>query len=500
MPGAVIIAGATVVEPGPELRDVDVRIEGDIIAAVEPAGSLAGSPVDRLIDADGGFLMPGLVNAHTHSGQHLDRGVAPNLPLDLWLVWVVYGGIEFSPDDAYTLATAGALEMLATGCTTVLDHAWVGLDGFDEYADAIMQAYADVGIRAGLAPMIQDRDIFESMALGHGAPAPEPLGPPADPDQLVDAMARFVERWRGRDDRLVPMIGPSAPQRCSAELLEGLAALARSTGVPVHTHALETRDQVVATRLRYGRSMVDTLDDLGLLDGHLSLAHAVWMDADEYAAVRSAGVTLVHNPVSNLRCGSGLMPFGELADSGVHLGLGADGAASNDDQNMFGAMKLAALIHTLYGDHRDWPTTNHVWRSCLGGARALGLDAGSVEVGARADLVVLGGERHVAEDGDALVRSLVFAEHGESVRTVLVAGEVVHDAGRSTRVDAAAAGRRSRELQHRIHAAAPERAAVFERYRPVLEAMHDYAATVPVAVERRAAITPAFALTTGAPT
>ncbi len=164
--------------------------------------------------------MPGLVNAHTHSGQHLDRGMAPNLPLDLWLMWVVYGGIPFSPDDSYTLAMSGALEMLRTGCTAVLDHAWVPADGFDDHVEAMASAYADAGIRCGLAPMIQDRDIFESMAFGDDD-APPPLGDPVDPMLLVEAMERYLTDYAGRA-RFTPMVGPSAPQRCSDDLMVGL--------------------------------------------------------------------------------------------------------------------------------------------------------------------------------------------------------------------------------------------------------------------------------------
>lgn len=491
MASGVVIRGATIVAPG-DLRAVDVRIEGATIVEVAPAHTIDASPGCRTVDADGGYVMPGLVNAHTHSGQHLDRGVAPNLPLDLWLVWAVYGGIPFDADDAYVLAMSGAIEMLSTGCTTVLDHPWVGVDGFDEYADAIMTAYADAGMRAGVAPMIQDRDIFESMHVGDG-PAPEPLGPHVEPGRLLAAMERFVDRWGGRHERLLPMIGPSAPQRCSDELMIGLAELAGRTGSHVHTHVLETRHHIAASRARYGRSVVEELAAIGMLDERTSLAHAVWMDDAEYATVRAAGAVLVHNPVSNLRCGSGLMPFGDLYRNGVRLALGADGAASNDDQNMFGAMKVAALVHSLHGDHRDWPTAGDVFAACLDGGRALGLPPGRIEAGARADLVVLDGDRHVASDGDALIRSLVFAEHGSSVRTVVVGGAIVIDDGMHTRVDTMDAGMRARRLQGRIHAAAPARAELFERYRPALEALHDQANATPVGVERRATITPAFA-------
>jgi 5-methylthioadenosine/S-adenosylhomocysteine deaminase len=485
----VVVRGATVLDPGAPLGVADIWIERGVITAVEPgaSGRISGPEV---IDAEGMIAMPGLVNAHTHSGQHLDRGVAPNLPLDLWLLWAVYGAPSLEPDDSYTLAAAGALEMLETGCTAVLDHPWIGLDDFDAHAEAIATAYADLGIRAGLAPMIQDRDIFESMTFAGGV-VPDPLSSAVDPGALAQAMERFLTRWADVP-RLIPMVGPSAPQRCSDELMHLLAELAVRRGSHFHTHVLETRTQVVASRARYGRSVVDVLAELGVLGERTSLAHGVWMDAAEYAVVRDAGATIVHNPVSNLRCGSGLLPLAGLLAGGVSVALGADGAASNDNQNMFEAMKIAALVHSLTGDYRHWPSAIDVWRLCLaGGAAALGQPIGRIAPGAAADIVLLDGARHHTDDHDALVRSLVFAEHGRSVHTVLVDGRRVVAEGRH--VDAPAdLHRRAHALQRRIHAALPARTRLLDRYGDLLGGAHDQALAHELPIERLARITPAF--------
>jgi 5-methylthioadenosine/S-adenosylhomocysteine deaminase len=300
----LVIRGATVLDPGLPLQRADIHVVDGTIAALGHVGAVTDA---RTIDGAGLIAMPGLINAHTHSGQHLDRGVAPNLPLDLWLMWVVYGGVQFSPDDSYTLALSGAFEMTATGCTAVLDHPWVPAEGFDQHIDALTSAYADSGMRCGLAPMIQDRDIFESIEFGD-FDAPDPLSAPVEPRRLVESMERFVREHSNRA-LLTPMVGPSAPQRCSDELMVALAGLSESTNAPLHTHVLETRSQVFATRERYGKSVVAYLSDIGALNTRTSLAHCVWLDADEFALVRSAGSTIVHNPVSNLRCGSGLLPL-----------------------------------------------------------------------------------------------------------------------------------------------------------------------------------------------
>jgi cytosine/adenosine deaminase-related metal-dependent hydrolase len=490
----IVVRNVLVLDPDSPLQRADLHVVNGVIAEVGHVSNAAGSTT---IDGDGLIAMPGLVNAHTHSGQHLDRGVAPGLPLDLWLMWVVYGGIEVSADDAYTLALSGALEMTATGCTAVLDHPWVPAEGFDDHIEALTSAYADAGIRCGLAPMIQDRDIFESIAFGD-TEAPAPLSAAVEPAALLDSMDRFLREHAGRA-LLTPMVGPSAPQRCSDELMVGLAQLAASHRAPLHTHVLETRSQVFATRQRYGRSVVEHLADIGALTERTSLAHCVWLDPEEYDLVRRCGSTIVHNPVSNLRCGSGLLPLSGLIAGDVHVALGADGAASNDNQNMFETMKIASLVHTLTGAFGDWPTALQVWQSCLrGGARALDAAIGSLAPGRRADIVLLDTHRHAATDRTSLVQSLVFAEHGESVHTVIVGGEIVVEHGERRNVPSDHTAR-ERDLLDRIQHALPDRRAVFDRYAPALGAVHARDEARPLAIERRALITPAVVDATASP-
>ena len=191
----LLVRGATILDADGPLREADIRTEGGQITEVGP-GLRPGSA--QVIDAEDMVAMPGLINAHTHSAQNLDRGVAPNLPLDLWLMWVVFGNISITAEDGYTLAMAGALEMLESGCTAVLDHGWVPPWDFENYSEAIMSAYADAGMRAGLAPMIGDLDIFDTMSFeGVSQPRPEPLGDPFDPDGLLESMAGFFDRWQG---------------------------------------------------------------------------------------------------------------------------------------------------------------------------------------------------------------------------------------------------------------------------------------------------------------
>jgi 5-methylthioadenosine/S-adenosylhomocysteine deaminase len=484
----LLVRGGTVLDPEAPLEPADVRIAADTIVEVGPGLRPEGEDV---LDATDRLVMPGLINAHTHSGQNLDRGLVPNLPLDLWIMWAVYGGVQQSPEDAYTTAAAGALEMLRTGCTAVLDQAWIPTGDFEAHSDAIMSAYADLGLRAAVAAMVQDRDFYESLPLDmvpdHEPPAP--LAPPENPERLADAVAGFIDRWTGKADHLIPMPGPSAPQRCSDEFLSRIAAIAEARGTNVHTHLLETKSQVFATRNRYSRPVLEHLGTLGLLGQHMSFAHCVWLDGAEYETLRAAGSVLVHNPISNLRCGSGLMPLGHLLRRGLRVALGADGAASNDNQNMFEAMKFGTLIHTLYGDHPEWPRAHEVWEACLkGGSAAIGQRLGTIAPGAKADLVVLALDRHVLRPKEEMVASLVMAEHGESVQTVVVGGRVVVQDGRSTRVSEEELGARRRAFMLRANDEFDRRRDVYGSVESLIAAMLDEVAARDLPVHRLAAV------------
>ena len=480
---ALIVKSAHVLDPEGPIGVADIRIEDGRIAEIGP--NLSGQGVE-VIDATDMLAMPGLINSHTHSGQSLDRGTTPNLPLDLWVAWAVFGSVQRSPDDSYITAAAGALEMLQTGCTAVLDHVYLDPHDFENHAEAVVTAYEEVGLRAGVAPMVADRHFAESLPRHLVEDTELPDGPPFDPLMLIGLMEDFITSYQGRHERIIPMLGPSAPQRCSDDYLEMNADLANRYGVGIHTHLLETKSQALIGRARYGQSTVTHIRDLGLLGPRSSLAHVVWADSAEIALIAESGSTVVHNPWSNLRCGSGVMPMHLLVDAGVEVAVGADGAASNDNQSMFEALKLATLLQTLAGDHHDWPTAEAVWaRSLRGGSAALGVPIGRLAPGALADIVLLDLDRHVVADREPLVASLTFAEHGESVDTVIVHGEIVIREGRSTRIDEADLGARARAVQRRLHDNVDQRVATYKQRQPALEQIEAAVANTPLAIERR---------------
>jgi len=460
----LLIRGATILDPFAPLRQADIRIAGGLIVEV---GESLRPDGEEEIDGREHIAMPGLINAHTHSGQSLDRGTSLNLPLDLWMVWSIYGGMEKSADDAYTTAASGALEMLRSGCTTLLDQVYLPAEDFEAHATAVMAAYEDLGIRAAVAPMVQDRDFLESLQLPVGS-SEEPLEqitPNYEPKWLIEKLRAFLEAWQDRSDTLLPMLGPTAPQRCSDEFLVRVAELAAERQVRVHTHLLETKTQRLACERRYGQSIVEHLGALGYLTSRVSFAHGVWLTPEEYRRVGASGATIVHNPVSNMRCGSGVMPLQYLLREQVPVALGSDGAASNDAQNMFEVLKVASLLHTLYGDFRDWPQPEDLWRaSLLGGAAAVGQPLGRIALGSAGDVVLLRTERHALAPRAHLVAGLVHAEHGESVDTVVVAGRVVVRDASSSRVDERALAAKGHAFMERSAAAVESRRDTYSRY------------------------------------
>ena len=399
----------------------------------------------------------------------------------------MFGGVSRSPEDSYVTAAAGTLEMLRTGTTSVIDHVYVDPDQISAYVEAIVSAYEDVGLRAGVAPGVADLPFSDSLPgylIGDGTALP--AGRTLDPLELTDQLESFIKVYKGRHSRVVPMLGPSAPESCSDTFLSRIVDLGRRYDVGIHTHLLESKSQVLAGRHRYGRSTVAHIDDIGLLSPQTSLAHVVWVDDEDIKLISKRGSTVVHNPWSNLRCGSGLMPMTQFRAVGVDVALGADGAASNDSQNMFEVLKLATGLQTMSGDYRDWPTAESVWEGSLrGGTAALGLPIGRLEVGACADIVLLDLNRHVMADRAQLVASLVFAELGDSVDSVIVNGEVAVAEGRSTMIDEVALGARARRFQRRQHSNTVERQAEYQQWRPGLDAIEDRVDQIDVGFERR---------------
>ncbi|MCS6846396.1 MAG: amidohydrolase family protein [Anaerolineae bacterium] len=451
---AILIEHVDVLDPAAPrstARDQSIFIESNRIAKVAPAAELNlqsliinHQPL-HVINGRNLLAIPGLISAHTHSPENYMRGATECMPLEPWLVWLYGTCGEYTARDHYLCAAMSAIEMLLSGVTGSLDHLWHGGPWKREYLDATMEAYRDSGIRATVAPMYDDHDYVLDAAdalgydlrgsvygLSHGGYRP-------DRDDyrrgvLRDNLAMFddwMRDWhRSHDGRLQTFLGPAAGQLVTTECLQWSLELARKHGAGVHMHCVETRVQDYCIRRVRGKSVIHWLYDEGLLSPEVTLPHSVWIrSAEDLDRLAERGAIPVHNPAANLKLGSGLMAMREMLDRGITVALGVDGACSSDNQNMFDAIKLAALIHNLkHHDPKTWITAREAFEAgTVGGAAAmlLGGKVGRLQGGQLADIVLLDTRNAVLAPMNDAYGMLVHCETGASVRHVIVNGQVV---------------------------------------------------------------------------
>jgi 5-methylthioadenosine/S-adenosylhomocysteine deaminase len=336
MEGALVIRGAQVLtldDVGTEWPHADIVIEGQRIAAIGPNTALHWTgPVSRTIDANGMLAMPGLINAHFHSPGNLMKGCLDGMPLELFMLHEVPPLSDVSDTERlmYVRTQLGAVEMLRRGITCVHDDAYHIPVANQQGIDAIMQAYADAGIRATVAidqPNVVEYDKYPFMAelMSPAQRTVMNTAPRQSTDELLALYGHLISRWHGTyDGRLAAAVSCSAPQRVSLDYFEGLSRLSKQHDLPFNIHMLETRLQRVLGSEKYGKSLVQHVHDLGLLDERMLVIHAIWIDEYDIELLAQSGCTVAHNPVCNLRLGSGVMPWRALRKAGVPLCLGTD--------------------------------------------------------------------------------------------------------------------------------------------------------------------------------
>jgi cytosine/adenosine deaminase-related metal-dependent hydrolase len=368
-----------------KLETRHILISGGRITAMPAPSSGLRIDAGETIDACDGLVMPGLVNAHTHSPENLARGTADCVRLSQWLDAVWPRIDTLAPDRVRLAVELGAAEMIRRGVTSVVDH-FRQTPMRPDALQAAVAAYTATGLRTTLAVMLRDGRSPGGALVGapHVAAAPDA----AQQIALVAAMAGDAGA-RG----VTLAYGPSAPHRCSDALLEQLAGLPGDT--LVHTHLDETAEDADAARRRFGRSNVAHLQALGLLRATTACAHAVHVTEDDIVRLAASEAVVVHNPVSNMRLGSGTAPVASFLAAGIRIALGTDGAASNDTQDLWESIKLAALLPRLgRAEPHAWPSSATVLdMATRQGHGATGLSrteplAGTIAVGAPADLIV----------------------------------------------------------------------------------------------------------------
>lgn len=405
----LLLRGATILTMNDSFDVVEgaVSVKDGIIVAVGPEAERGSH--DTVIDARGGYVLPGLIQTHVHLCQTLFRGYADDLTLLEWLrrrVWPMEAA--HTPQTLSASARLAAAELLLSGTTTALTMETV------HDTESVFEALADTGLRAIIGKCMMDAD------------SPDvPARLREETKRSIEESEGLVRRWNGRTGRLRAAFAPRFAVSCTRELLEAVAALSESTGALVHTHASESRDELEVVRKMTGCDNLDYLAAVGLATPRLCAAHCVWTGEAQQSLLAERGVKVLHCPSSNLKLGSGIAPVVELRARGVSVSLGADGAACNNRLDMFEEMRLAAILQALRLGPGALPAREALWMATREGARALAMEdaIGSVEPGKRADLIVIDRDRpHLATAPDPF-SAIVYGATGADVRTSLVDGE-----------------------------------------------------------------------------
>jgi len=382
-----------------EVIKADILIEGNKI--VEVARSISKS-ADTVIDAKGKVISPGFINAHTHSPMTILRGLADDLPLMDWLqnhVWPIEKRLRSK--HIYWGALLGILEMIKGGTTTFVDMYF--------HMEEVAKAVENAGMRAYLSYGMVD------------------LGDEEKRNAEIEETLRLLDFIKKLDSpRIEFLFGPHAPYTCSPELLKWVREKATETGKMITIHLNETKNEVRSIKEKYGMTPVEFLDDLGFLGDDVIAAHGVWLSDEEIEILARKGVTIVHNPASNMKLASGVMPLERLLKAGVNIALGTDGSASNNNLDMLEEMKIAALLHKVHNLNPTVADARTVFKMATqNGAKALHLNAGVIREGALADLVIVDFNRPHLRPINSVISHLVYSANGNDVETTIVDGKIL---------------------------------------------------------------------------
>ncbi|MFM7346490.1 MAG: amidohydrolase family protein [Tagaea sp.] len=448
--GGRVLDSATGEAPLADLLIVD--------GAIDAIGEISDGDFE-ILDAADRLLMPGLINSHTHAHGALARGaVDDRVPLELFLTSATALNGNRSIEDKYLSAALSAVEMIRRGCTAAFDL-FVEIPAPSvEGIRAVGQAYADAGMRAVVAPMLADRTLYKAFpGLLDAIPEPHRAKAEALSMQPFEASlataAKSIADWPFDKDYVRPGIAPTIPLHASDDFLIAASRLARETGLRFQTHLCESKPQALAARTRYGCSMVEHLDRVGVLGPELSGAHGIWIDGDDIKRLADKGCAVAHNPPSNLRLGSGVAPLREMLDSGLRVGIGTDATNTSDGQNMFEAARLASYVSRLRGpDFARWVSAAEAFALATEGSAALlGFDKiGKLAQGYAADIVFLRLDApNFVPFRNPLVQT-VFGESGAAIDKVMIGGRPVFAEGKVLTLDEAKLRRRAEEAASRL--------------------------------------------------
>ena len=397
----------------PAIRQCDIGIEGDKIAFVGQAP--AQFAPDKTIDGADRLVIPGLVNAHTHTPMVLLRNRADDLPFMTWLYDHIFPMEDrLRAGDCYWGTMLAICELLRSGATCFNEMYY--------FMDDIVRACAEGGIRAVLSQGL----------LG------ESREDPAGLSRLEAATADIRKYNNTENGRLTFLLAPHAPYTCAPDYVRLIIERARELGVGIHTHISESRDENAQIAEKYGKTPFEYFEGLGLFELPTVAAHCVHITDSDIAIVARYGVSVATNPVSNLKLSNGAAPVKKLLAAGVNVALGTDGAASNNSLNMIRELGYLCLVHKGFNEDAECvPAARGLHIATMGGAKALGLGnaIGSIEAGKKADLAILNLNYSHFSPRSSLLAALCYGAQGNEVETVLVDGEILLENGSFTRLD-----------------------------------------------------------------
>jgi 5-methylthioadenosine/S-adenosylhomocysteine deaminase len=388
------------------LENGAVAVRGDSIVAVGPSADIAAQyDAAKIVDARGAIVMPGLINGHAHAAMSLFRGVADDLALDDWLKKYIFPAEARNVTEDFVMwgTRLGMLEMLRGGITTYADMYY--------FEDAVARVTKEAGMRGVLGETILDFPAPDNKTVA----------------QALEYTQKFIEHWKG-DPLIVAAAAPHSMYTCSAKTLQEAAALARRNHAPILIHLAEAPFELQLSREKYGITPVGYLAREGILGPDVTGAHCVWVDQADIATLVQYGVGCTNNPSSNMKTAAGVSPVVDMLAAGAAVGLATDGAASNNNQDMFEEMDLAAKLQKITRmDSRALPAEQVVEMATIGGARAVHLEKliGSLEAGKKADLIVVDTTAPHATPMYNVYSQLVYALKATDVRSVVIGGKMV---------------------------------------------------------------------------
>lgn len=395
---SILIKNAYIVSMVSPISKADLLIEDNIIKEI----GIIDCKADRIIDATGKVVMPGLVNAHTHLSMSVFRGYSDELELMDWLskkMWPIED--KMVPNDAFWASMLSMVEMIKSGTTTFNDHYF--------FEDETARAAVEIGMRGMLSRCV----------IGEGEEA----------DKRLEEAENLYHDWHDASNgRVKVCVGLHAPYTCPPDTIKKGVDLAKKINTPIHIHYLETEDEIKQMNEKYGQTVTDYLKSCNLFDVKTILAHGVQMNKEDMEALKLYDTAIIHNPISNQKLGSGIAPIKEMLDSGLVVGLGTDGQGSTNTLDMFEEIKSAAYLQKVkYKSATAISGYDVLKMATIDGAKALGLEKeiGSLEVGKKADIIVIDLQKpHLLPVHD-IYSTLAYSANGADVEMVIINGKIV---------------------------------------------------------------------------